>query len=80
MDAERNLNLEIDLIERIAQGNRDAFAELYDRFSPALFSIALRILNDRAAAEDVLQEVFLLIWQRPRMYDPLRGRLDFLNG
>lgn len=57
----------------VAQGNTDAFRALYDGVSPRLFAIVLRILGDRAAAEDVLQDVFLRIWRRAASYDPARG-------
>ena len=54
----------------------NCFAQLYDRFSSAIFSAAFRIVNNQQAAEDVLQEVFLQVWEKAALYDPARGNLD----
>lgn len=62
------------LLRRIARQDRAAFAQLYDRLSGVLYSTALRILNDAKEAEDVIQDVFLLIWDRAAAYDPSLGR------
>jgi RNA polymerase sigma-70 factor (ECF subfamily) len=64
------------LIERIRHGDRAAFMAFYDRFSPLLFSVAARLLADRREAEDVLQEVMLLIWNKSGEYDPALGALS----
>jgi RNA polymerase sigma-70 factor, ECF subfamily len=64
------------LIERIRNGDRLAFMSFYDRFSPLLFSVAVRVLADRKEAEDVLQEVMLLIWNKSSEYDPALGTLS----
>jgi RNA polymerase sigma-70 factor, ECF subfamily len=50
-------------------------AELYDRYSSVVYAIALRVLNDTGAAEDVLQEVFLQLWRNPGAFDAARGSL-----
>jgi RNA polymerase sigma-70 factor (ECF subfamily) len=65
---------DIALLEGVARGDERAFAEVYDRYSPILFGLLLRILHSRAEAEDVLQEVFLQIWQQARAFDASRGR------
>ena len=52
------------LISRIALRDQGAFSELYTKTSPKLFGVCLRILKDRTDAEEVLQEVFVKIWQR----------------
>jgi RNA polymerase sigma-70 factor (ECF subfamily) len=52
-----------------------ALEQLYDRYSALVFSVSLRVLYDWQLAEDVTQEVFLRLWQRPESYDPSRGRL-----
>jgi RNA polymerase sigma-70 factor (ECF subfamily) len=65
---------EVALLKAIGNRDRDCFARLYDRYSSVLFSIALRILNDTELAEDVLQEVFLQIWEKAPTYDPERGK------
>ena len=57
-----------DLISRCALRDRQAFRELYRRTSAKLFGVSLRILKDRAEAEEALQEVYVKIWQRADRY------------
>jgi RNA polymerase sigma-70 factor (ECF subfamily) len=64
---------EVELIQRIANGDQAAFAALYDRLSPILYSMALRMMNDAVEAEDVLQDGFVYIWQRANTFDASRG-------
>ncbi len=73
-DPTKQLEAEIELMRRIGQGDRRSFEELYDRFSGVLFSTAYRVLNNREAAEDVLQDVFIQIWEKAPLYDPARGK------
>lgn len=56
------------LIEAVAAGDRKAFQMLYAATSAKLYGVALRILHDRAEADDVLQEVFLRIWKNADRY------------
>lgn len=63
-----------DLISQTAIGNRDAFRQLYDRTSAKLLGVCLRILNDRAEAEDALQEVFVKVWHRASVFQASRAR------
>jgi RNA polymerase sigma-70 factor (ECF subfamily) len=65
---------EAALIRRVAEGDESAFASVYDRYSAILFGLLLRILHSRAESEDVLQEVFLQVWQQARSFDAARGR------
>jgi RNA polymerase sigma-70 factor (ECF subfamily) len=65
---------EAELLRATARGDESAFARVYDRYGPILFGLLLRILRSRAEAEDVLQEVFLQVWQRAHSFDPARGR------
>ena len=64
----------MELLRAIAQGDEQAFASLYDRYNAAVFGFLLRILGNNVEAEDVLQEVFLQVWQRAADYDETRGR------
>jgi len=65
---------EIDLLKRIAEGDRQSFAALYDRFVHPLLAAAFNITRHQEAAEDVVQEVFLQIWKKASFYNPSRGR------
>lgn len=62
------------LIERVADGDRPAFEELYQRYARAVLGLALRRLGDRGRAEDAAQEAFVAIWRSARTYDSGRGR------
>jgi RNA polymerase sigma-70 factor, ECF subfamily len=62
-----------ELIERIAEGDRPAFEELYRRYARAVLGLALRRLGDRGRAEDASQEAFVAIWRSARTYDSARG-------
>ena len=62
-----------ELIKRMAAGDRDAFAQVYDRYAPLAYSLILRIVRERADAADVLQDVFWEAWQSAASYDPGRG-------
>jgi len=63
------------LVERMRSGDESAIGQLYDRYSGIVYSVALRVLNDTGAAEDVLQEVFLQLWRNPAVFDSKRGSL-----
>jgi len=71
--AAERARVDADLLGRAAGGDRDAFAELYERFSRPLFATALRITGSAAEAEDVVQEVFLTLWTRARTFEVARG-------
>jgi RNA polymerase sigma-70 factor, ECF subfamily len=55
--------------------NQEAMAQLYDRYSPVVYAVALRVLGEAAAAEDVLQEIFMQLWRNPASFDASRGNL-----
>jgi len=60
-------------LHRVAAGDRTALAELYRLTSGKLFAVCLRILVQRAEAEDVLQDVYLTVWKKAGLFDPARG-------
>jgi RNA polymerase sigma-70 factor (ECF subfamily) len=64
-----------ELLEAVAQGNQDAMAAVFDRYSRIVFCIALRILREPGLAEDVMQEVLLMVWKRPQSFIAQRGNL-----
>ena len=61
------------LLERIAGRDAGALGELYDRHSRLLYGLILRIVRDRSEAEEILQEVFVLVWNRVATYSPGLG-------
>jgi len=65
---------DIELVHAVARGDEPAFLSLYDRYSSVLLGLLLRILHSRPEAEDVLQDVFLQVWQQARNFDAARGR------
>ncbi len=71
---------EVDVCRRIAAGDERALADLYDQFGSFVYGLAARVLGDRSAAEDVTQEVFVTLWERPELFDAERGRLRTLLG
>ena len=62
------------LLVRVAGGDQGAFARLYDMLSARAFGLILRVLVDRAQSEEVLQEVFLEIWQSAARFAPDKGQ------
>jgi RNA polymerase sigma-70 factor, ECF subfamily len=62
-----------ELIQRVADRDRDAFDELYRRYTRPLLGLALRRLGDRGRAEDALQDAFAAVWRSAGSYDPERG-------
>jgi RNA polymerase sigma-70 factor, ECF subfamily len=63
------------LLMLVQRGDDHAMASLFDRYSKVVYSVALRVLRDPAAAEDVLQEVFMQIWRNPDSFVATRGSL-----
>lgn len=58
------------VLAAVAAGSEEAFVQLYDRFSSLLWTVAMRILQDPAETEDVVQETFLYIWKKAGAYNP----------
>ena len=69
----RDANDDEQLIVRVAQGDRSAFGTLYDRFYTPLYSLAIKMLMDEAEAQDLLQEVFLSVWNKAATFRADRG-------
>lgn len=63
------------LVVAIGRYNQDALAEAYRRHAGAVYALARRVLSDVATAEEVVQEVFLRLWNQPEKFDPERGSL-----
>jgi RNA polymerase sigma-70 factor, ECF subfamily len=63
------------LVTSIARYSEIALAEVYRRHGGAVYGLARRVLNNASEAEDVTQEVFLRLWNRPDRFDPGRGTL-----
>lgn len=64
-----------DLAARLAAGDQEALAELYDRYGGLAYAVALRILDDPGRAEDVVQDAFLKLWNNAAQFDRGRGSL-----
>ena len=63
------------LVVAISRYHADALAEAYRRHAGAVFGLARRLLNDANLAEEIVQEVFLRLWNTPEKFDPARGTL-----
>lgn len=64
-----------DWSRRLVAGDEHALREVFRAHAPAVLGLATRVLGNETAAEDVLQDVFVRLWERPDAYDPSRGRL-----
>lgn len=64
---------QVQLLRRIASGDRPALAEFYDQVAGPLFSTATRILGDAHEAEEVVQDVFVQIWEKAATFDAALG-------
>lgn len=73
-ETDRSADSEVaGLLAGCARHDRDAFQRLYDRTAPQLLACLIRILRQRALAEDALQDVFVQVWNRAAQYEPGRG-------
>ena len=74
--AELNKWADETLMEQIAQGDTEAFEELYDRYVRGCFGLAMKIVREPTTAEEVVQDVFMKLWSRPGTFSPERGRFS----
>lgn len=61
------------LVRRVADGDRQAFLQLYDRYASRVYGLALHILRDAMAAEEVTQDAFVKLWEKAATFDLRRG-------
>lgn len=64
------------LVHRLKQGDDDALAALFQRYGRIVYAVALRVLGESSAAEDVSQEIFMQLWRKPQLFDSQRGSLS----
>ncbi len=64
-----------ELIRRVRERDKAAFEELYNRHAPPVLGLATRMLREGAAAEDALQDTFLILWNKTALYSDRRGAL-----
>jgi RNA polymerase sigma-70 factor (ECF subfamily) len=64
-----------ELLTKVQHGDERAMAVLFDRYSKIVYSVSLRVLRDTAAAEDVMQEIFMQIWRNPNSFVAAKGSL-----
>ena len=80
MDIRIATDWERALVTRLQSGDEAALGEMYDQYAGFVFGLAARVIGDRVAAEDVTQEVFLSLWEKPAQFDATKGRLRTFLG
>jgi len=73
LDMRKDSSADGELVEGLRRRDADALAAAYDRYGTLAYSILLRITRDQSVAEDLLQELFLRVWNRARDFDPEKG-------
>jgi RNA polymerase sigma factor (sigma-70 family) len=71
---------EYEMKRRLVARDHAALTEVYDQFGSYVYGLAARVIGDRRAAEDITQDVFLSMWERPGAFEPDRGRLRTFVG
>ena len=66
---------DVEMLAGIAQRDSDSLLRLYRKYNRRVFSLVYRILDDRVAAEEVLQDAFYRLWSRSQLYRPEKGQL-----
>ena len=64
---------DLRLLKRIMKGDQNAFSQLYDKYSPLIYATVLRIVRSTEEAEDLLQEIFLQIWNKAGLFSEAKG-------
>jgi RNA polymerase sigma-70 factor, ECF subfamily len=65
-----------ELIQKLGARDPDALAVLYDRYGHLAYSLLVRITRDKSIAEDLVQELFIRVWNRTQNFDPRKGKLS----
>jgi RNA polymerase sigma-70 factor (ECF subfamily) len=64
-----------ELLARVQRGDDRAMAVIFDRYSKMVYSVGLRVLRDTAAAEDIMQEIFMQVWRSPQAFVAAKGSM-----
>lgn len=75
MSSKNNIALESRIVALLKQKDKDAIVLLYDNYSAALYGIILKIVQSETVAQEVLQDVFMKVWNNAEKYDADKGRL-----
>jgi RNA polymerase sigma-70 factor (ECF subfamily) len=75
MRARMQPDLWAGVVRQVAESNEAALARLYDGTSPMVYGLAMRVVRDPSAAEDITLEVYLQVWRKAASYDPARGEV-----
>lgn len=73
--SENNNNSDKEIILKVAGNNSKALEELYDRYSPVLFTLIKKIVQEKSVAEDLLSDIFVIIWQKINLFDSEAGNV-----
>ncbi|MFI5581809.1 ECF RNA polymerase sigma factor SigK [Streptomyces sp. NPDC051822] len=69
-----------DVVQEVARGDKQAFSALYDALAPLVFGITVKVVRDRAQAEEVAQEVMIDLWRQAARYRPEAGSVTTWAG
>ncbi len=69
------IETDIEIINRLKNQEQEALSTLYDRYGAAVYSLAMRVLSKKELAEEVVQDVFLTIWNKPERWQASKGAL-----
>jgi RNA polymerase sigma-70 factor (ECF subfamily) len=73
--SEKNNNSDKEIILKVAGNDSKALEELYDRYSPVVFTLINKIVQDKSAAEELLSDIFVIIWQKNSLFDSETGNV-----